>query len=89
MCTKFSPPVRMNSSWTSAITSAALRHSVPDSHTPGPKLHHPLASGGDTGTRKTSGLAVKPSGTVSVFQMPIGRYSTLPAWTDVRFSGVA
>ena len=34
----FSPPVRMKSSWTSAMTSLALRASVAESHTPGPKL---------------------------------------------------
>ena len=85
----FSPPVRMKSSCTSAMTRAAFRANVADSHTPGPKLHQPWRSGGETGTRKTSGRDVKPSGTVSVFQSPIGRYSTAPAWTALRLNGVA
>ena len=63
----------MKSSCTSAITSFALRAAVGDIHTPGPKLQKPFASGGDTGTRNTSGCNVMPAGSSWLRHSPIGR----------------
>ena len=79
----------MNSGCTSAITVFAPRTSKFENQTPGPKLQKPCASGGEIGTRKKSGSALKCGGTTPACHTLIGRYSTSPAWMAARLNGVA
>ena len=90
MWTWFSPPVRMKSSWTSAMTSSALRDSVPESHTPGPKLHQPMTVRRRDRHEEHVGSRGEAVGHgVGLPQPDRAGTRPSPAWTAARLNGVA